>query len=130
MTSSVETKIVSMLDALQHGIVTVGEKAVKYSPDIADAALSVTQITGAAELLYGIGQGIALFLCVKFCLFFYKTAVEDDSFGAGLAVAGFASASVGLAISVIYAFFNVWNYVAIFNPKIYIAHQIIEKVMK
>ena len=41
-----------MLDALQSGVVEIGGKLVKYTPDVVDAGLAVVRIDCASNLIY------------------------------------------------------------------------------
>lgn len=52
----VEDKLVTILDALQTGAVTVGEQVVKYSPDVADAALMIVRVDAAETLLWSLAM--------------------------------------------------------------------------
>ena len=43
-TDKIQDKVVSMLDALQQGTTTLGDKLVKYTPDVVDAGLWVIRM--------------------------------------------------------------------------------------
>jgi hypothetical protein len=53
-------------------------------------------------------------------------APSDDMRGA-LFIAG-VSALILFLVAGLFGFFDLWNWVAIFNPKLYVAHQIIAKI--
>lgn len=59
-TDKIQDKVVSMLDALQQGTTTLGDKLVKYTPDVVDAGLWVIRIDGIQEIAIAI-----------FCLLFF-----------------------------------------------------------
>ena len=127
MSDVIENKVVSMLDALQNGAVEIGNQLVKYTPDVIQAALGVTMITGIQELVYGV-IWLGLFIYFyrywssnKFSGFDAPTIQDAKLGGAGLM-------SIISIMVVLTQLGNVWNYVAIVNPKLYIAHEIVEKV--
>ena len=153
MTDKVEEKIVSMLDALQSGVVHVGEQVVKYSPDVADAALWVVRIEGVSALIYGViglfAIAIAIILFRKylwhnsqytaeFKLYCSKQGVEERihrnnannhyfwRLAFGFSALGFTFVGFGFLKKLL----DIWNWVAVFEPKLYIAKQIIDAALK
>lgn len=128
MSDAIETKILSMLDALQNGVITVAGQTIKYAPDVMQAALSVTVINGVQDLMFSIIFLLALIIFV-FILIFGIKQVKLNQFNDGwqaFGVVGCFFSSVCFLISIC----NVWMWVEIFNPKLYIAHQIVQQVLK
>ncbi len=119
MTDVVENKIVSILDALQNGAMEIGGQMVKYAPDVAATALMVTRIDGIQWMVVTV---VALIL--GFGLIWLAIKIEDhDATGP---VVGFG---LGVSIFGLFNFLNIWNWIAIFEPKLYIAHQIINTTL-
>jgi hypothetical protein len=124
---TVEAKLVNMLDALQNGVAEIGNTAVKYAPDVMDAALQVVRIDGIQNV------ATALYLFVLGCISlgnvkrFYKKAVED-SWDSCWCVAPIGAVLAGgvLLIQAMATLTNIWVWVSIFEPKLYIAKQIIK----
>lgn len=127
MTEPVEQKLVSMLDALQSGVVEIGGKLVKYTPDVVDAGLAVVRIDCASNLIYSALFVFAVAACwcalIKWCK---EIDVETNSQANIIR----AFLLVPLAIVAIRLMLDVWWWVGMFEPKLYIAHKIMEQVMK
>lgn len=132
--TGIEGKLVEMLDALQNGAVKVGEQVVKYSPDVADAALWVVRIDGAQKLVLGIVALIALYPCVRWTLRLFgwaKKAVKTSYDGIAYAVPILgAIGTVMVAGAAATPLLNVWNWIAVIEPKLWLAKQIIAAVLK
>jgi hypothetical protein len=136
VTPSVEGKLIDMLDALQNGAVKVGETVVKYSPDVADAALWVVRIDGIQSLITGL-----IFLIVIFPLWSWqkrlwqwgsKIGWDSDDAQMGFAF-GSAPLVAGIVISAVVVkktLLNAWVWIAVFEPKLWLAKQIIDAVVK
>jgi hypothetical protein len=137
----VEGKLVEMLDALQNGVVTVGEQVVKYGPDVADAALWVVRVDGIQSIVSGF---VALLILTASVYAFLRTLrwVRSDEFDndeftgipffIGSIVIGIGSIVIGIVSSMIAIdkLLNVWNWIAIFEPKLWLAKQIMASVLK
>lgn len=145
----VEGKLVEMLDALQNGVVTVGEQVVKYGPDVADTALWVVRIDGIGSLLPAMlltpillwgsvkaakksiwhAQGLRKYLSTP--------TPKDREFqhfqGCEFRVillGGVSLVAGGIAVHQIFKLLDVWNWVAVIEPKLWLAKQIIATVLK
>lgn len=129
-----EDKLIGMLDALENGAVQVGEQVVKYSPEVADAALWVIRIDSAQALLSSLAW---LFVCVIPAIFFYKLAKkfakeENGKHGDAEAVlwsGAFSAIFTGAAMIPASGLFNLWNWIGMFEPKLKLAKDIIERVI-
>lgn len=104
---------------------------VKHGQDAVDLGLATIQITGIANLFEGLIAliiGVVFLAAFRWC-FKYCNSKYDDyepmqyfaAFGAGIGVV----VSAGIALGI---FFNVWNYVAIVKPEIWLAKKTIDKV--
>lgn len=126
----VQHKVVSMLDALQNGAVIVGNQVVKYTPDVINAALDIVRINGLQQALHCL---LSLVVLITACNI-SKKQYPIANFNTGNDSAMFCIVSwffiliSSIIISIIA--FDVWNWVMIFEPKLYIAKEIIDKVMK
>jgi len=121
----VEQKVVSMLDALQTGVVEVGHQVVKYAPDVGQAVLGVVQINGinnlAQPLLLSIIMVILLVLNFnKFILLCRRAEEEIVAY-----VFGGILYLLAMCVAISYTL-DIWDWVAIFNPKLALAHKIIQ----
>ncbi|WP_020473636.1 hypothetical protein [Zavarzinella formosa] len=132
MVPSVEEKLVEMLDALQNGAVKVGEQVVKYSPDGADAALWVIRIDGIQTILSALVCVPASWLFARWAKKSFAWMREQDFHDEPpiVVVGALWTISIGCAFKAIFTFFNAWNWVAIFEPKLWLAKQIIAVAMK
>lgn len=139
MTEAVDNAITKLTDALEAGIKAVGTLGEKYGPEVVEAGLAVVRINGAGNLLTGA-------TCVAVCWLLFRlgrpiytagakasaeywkpstpAGAPDGSgrmvLGLGLMVAGGAAGVVAF-ISLV----NVWNYVAMFEPKLWVAKRLL-----
>lgn len=127
----IETKVVEMLDALQNGAVTIGEQVVKYSPDVADAALWVVRIDGVQSLLNAVifcVAGIVMYKLAKrnWKWAHQKVTKEDEEDILYIPSVLLFVLSAFPLFGGIARLLSVWTYIAIFQPKLYLAKQIID----
>ena len=124
---TLEQKAVELLDKLE-------VLATKYTPEAIDAAASAVTVTAAGNLLLGIaGIGAAIFAwwVTKNFATYCRSKYQEDGWASdwdlgwrfGLGIGGIISGILAL-ISVPYLF-DVWNWVALFNPKLALAHRIL-----
>jgi hypothetical protein len=104
----------------------------EYAPDVAEAGLNVTRFIGAQQLLYG-GIGLLLLVVNVIVARAIWKSIDGESYDAN--DKRFAIFMVSLVVQIFciafltYRLFVIWNYVAIFEPKLYIAYKIFEKVL-
>ena len=129
-TAALENKVVEMLDALQNGAVEIGHQVVKYTPDMIQAVYGVTMINGIQNIVYGI-------LWLGVTIFLYRKAKSYKWSGGnygpeGVDVLKFVTGAAAIVTFIISTtqLLDVWNYTAIVEPKLYIAHQIIDKALE
>jgi len=131
----VETKIIDMLDALQSGAVTVGEKVVEYTPEAIDAALWVIRIDGIQSITSGLFltalAGVGFYYVRKLLPWAKKTRSEAfvDGELAYVPVVMLALLSIFVAIEGVHKATCIWNWVAIFESKLAIAKRVIEATL-
>lgn len=107
--------------ALQY-LTSFEELAKQYSPDVIDAALTVVRLHGLQNAL----QAILVFgaLCVGVFLVRKGVRMKDIDSGAVYFMPGFILTLV-MGISALTSnAFSLWPYIAIFEPKLYIAYKI------
>lgn len=136
---TVQGKVIEMLDSLQHGAVHVGDKIVEYSPQVANAALWVVRIDGMQALLNGFIALIGCLLLFKWTrkgFKWFRDGLDDDSdseetagkFFVGLAVPVGLFFPFGIVVS--NNLLNIWVWIQVIEPKLYLAKRIIDAVIK
>lgn len=129
--SPLENKAVEILDASQKAIGEFADKMVElgkqYGPDVADAALQMARIDAIQFLVPGV---VAAILCGLLILVGIKLAraVNADKFSADTAIPLFAFGGLCTVISAGFAIFrlvDVWAWVGIFEPKLWLAKRIL-----
>lgn len=126
-------KLVQSADALT---AKLGALAEKYGPEVIDAGLTVVQIEGASNVLVGlIGAAVAGLASVYAPRFFRRGQEQWQAYlknrvgpeGDACMAAGFGNAVVGGigALVALLTLANLWNWVAIFSPKLWIAHKLL-----
>lgn len=128
---AVQNKLVSMLDALQQGAFTVGNAVIKYSPDVANTMLDVIRINGIQTLIYN-----TLLLTGSLGLFYYiKKSWSKSWFDeyAGPTAAGVLGCIFIIISNAMFinstGLFNIWNWIEVFQPKLWIAHEVIRSAL-
>lgn len=131
-TDKVQDKVVSMLDALQHGVTTVGNSVVKYTPDVVDAGLWVVRIDGIQTLTFSILGLLAAFILGHASYKFWKYLEKECELDGPVIVFPLFGGIITIIMIIgnTITLLNVWNWVAIFEPKLYLAKQIIDSVVK
>jgi hypothetical protein len=123
--SNLEQKTVEILDKLDAAIS-------HYSPQVYDAAVAAVQVSAIGELIIGFFFLIPLVFSVKFARVansYFIAKNESERFE------GWDTIQVCVAVvyAIIYAIclivainhiLDAWNWVAIFNPKLALAHKI------
>jgi ABC-type multidrug transport system permease subunit len=134
-TDALTSKLLEVINQIQAGVVA-------HAPDAAGLALAAVQQDGIANIFPGIVSLIILMACLYIGIKFYKKwetktaeeAVKDyrsqKDYSFFLAFPA-VSALVGFVAFVVICstIFCYWNYVEIFSPKVYLAHQVIEKFL-
>lgn len=130
MTDKIEQKVVDILDALQSGAVEIGGKVVKYAPDIADTVLLVTRVNGIQTLFSSLVFGVLLGVCsVKLWAWAAKEKKEDKWSTPADGIYFLSGFSLLLSALSFAQLIRVWTWVQVFEPKLYIAKQIIDSAL-
>jgi len=93
--------------------------------------LMVIQANGLVSLVEGIGWILALVLMSVFLWKVTAHGVREDWDMEGIIPLRMLTGTAVIASIVTFfgVFFDVWNWIAIFNPQLYAAHEIIQKVL-
>lgn len=132
-TPDISAKVVEILDQLQTGVVMVGNKAIEYSPDVADAMLWVVRIDGLQQLLLGLACGVLSIFTFKYLKRLWVWGIDaqkNDSSEPYIFIPCFGSGPFLVLWGHTYnSLFDIWNWVQVFEPKLYLAKQVITKVL-
>ena len=125
--ADLEVKAVEILDKLD-SLVT------QYTPDIIEGATSVVQISAVGDLVQGLfmtlGACFLVWLTYKSAMYFEKKKKEGAPYNSW-EIGIFLSYIVGGFISFVLvtagigAILEIWNWVAIWNPKLALAHKVL-----
>jgi hypothetical protein len=121
-----------MYDQIKQDVIALadilGEKLVEIGPQAREVALGVARMEGLSSLLPALPMAILAIFGWYLGGKIYVWA-NDDSDGEfiGIMVKFF---SIPLLIMSVIWVFDTWAWVAVFNPELYIAHQVIESVVK
>ena len=127
MSKDIETKTVELLDKLD-------ALATQYTPEVIDGATTAVTVTAFGNLLYGLLGLLAcygLWWLAKNATEYCRKKKDDGGFMSNweipLAISfmGGGVACGALAVSSVFALFDLWNWVAIFNPQLAMAHRVL-----
>lgn len=128
--TQLEQKALDMFDALQNGVVTLAGKAMHYSPDIEQAVYGVLKFDGISKLFaYGFWMLLVLVLIGLMIWGCHQTLKENKN----------SEISPGIFIVMClvvvfgwfsYNFFSIWTWVEVFNPRLYIAHELMKAALE
>jgi len=122
------TDIDKIMEAGEKLAAKLAEVAAQVGPQVQDLALTSVRVSGAASLMEGLA-----FALVLLALFRYgwtralRAHAEQDyaDIDGSMAVAACVVATVGLGICVIGLLGDLWNWVAVFRPELYVAHKLL-----
>lgn len=135
-------KIDGYINSLGDGIAAVGAKltelANQYGGDLLDLALNIYRVKALGELLIGL---VLLSLTIVLWVFYVKIWWQKVTvnFNAPSGERGAARGFVAVALAIFSLFTgsiaftqltNIWYWVGVFEPKLYVAYLILEKVIK
>ena len=123
----IETKAIELLDKLE-------ALATQYTPEVIGAAEAAVRVTAISHLVYGVAGLLAAYgagvLSVKLTRYFVRKENESDgwndwSFGYIMSSIGGVIAGTIFALASVFRLLDLWNWVAIFNPQLALAHKIL-----
>lgn len=114
---------------LDQAIAKLGELVSKHGPQAVDLAASVVQVDAMGNLIRGGAFGVAALVATALCFSFWRWILSDEGDGeaAGLACLGSGAALV-LWVFALVPVLNVWNWVALYEPRLALAHEVLNKV--
>lgn len=101
----------------------------QYTPDVVDAALKVVQLNGVFSLLEAFVWFLPFCIISCICLYYFWKGVkedDDDKKFFSILISIIPCIVTGIAISHL---INIWSWVAIFEPKLWIAYKILGKLL-
>lgn len=133
--SKIEDKAVDIMDKAMVGAERLTEKlaelAAQYGPDVVNAAIEVARITALRPIIGGAVCAVVSYVLLRFSIKAFQTAKADDwdnpVYIVGCGFSGIISSGFGTAAAIY--LFDVWNWVGVFEPKLWIAHRILEKAL-
>jgi hypothetical protein len=131
MTTSTEVltdKFLEIINQLQTTVSAHGQEAVNL-------ALASIQIDALGNIISGIVASFGVYFLYRFGKWIFRQTKEEESslcdqdeiFYIYSIIAGLGS--IALFICSLILLFDIWNYVAIINPKLYLAHTIVDHVL-
>lgn len=139
--SKIEDKAVDIMDKAMVGAEKLTEKlaqlAEQYGPDVVNAGIEVARFTAAGKLLSGVGYAIVGWALYKTSMWLFAKAkawAEEDEGHPFAIFSGVGGGVVFLGViaafySALAPFFSIWNWVGLIEPKLWIAHRILEKAL-
>lgn len=147
MGEQLEAKAVEAIDKAMHGVDVLAAKltelAQQYGPDVVDAALVVARVEAAQVIMSGATASVIGAVAVYYGLRMFRAGCEqgriyrlpetcyDAPEGSFLRIAGVITLSLGVvsAICAAIKLSNLWAWVGMFEPKLYIAHRLLSGVL-
>jgi hypothetical protein len=123
-TDQVASKLLEIINQIQAGVVA-------HAPEAANLALQAVSYDGWYSLIIGfswLALSLILYYIAKRYVYYIKNCEkknESDEIALGLLVCAIVIILIFAAIEL----FDFWNWVQAFNPKLYLAHEIIQKVL-
>lgn len=140
MNEELQKKLLEILDALQHGTVLIGDKVYNYAPDTLDMLLWIVRVNGIQAFITSLVSIILFVFGIRLTQKCYARRTElckerrnyfDEEDIFLIAVRAAPTAIVGFFAAIgMYQLVSVWTYVAIFQPKLWLAKELVEKVLK
>ncbi len=125
--SELESKAVDILNKLE-SITT------EYAPEVTDAAIAAVQVTAVSELVFGVVAMLGGFLTIRIAKSFSnyaRTRKDEGGYMSDWDFGVVVSNLIGVVVGAIFfltgigELFNVWNYVALYNPELAMAHRLL-----
>ena len=122
----IEQKAVEILDKLD-------AVATQYASDGINSAIKVVQVNGVADIFYGMIGIIGCFICVIVAIKLANKCTElkkrygyNSDWEVGVAISYILGAvvTIVLAICSIIELCDVWNWIAMFDPKLALANKL------
>ena len=139
MGNAIEQKLVELISQFQQGASDFVSSAKVALPEVTETALRVVQWDGAWHLLMGAAFLVASGISWKVSRWGIKRLEARDIKNEGLdeymppadtfIIWGGRAISLAMVIAAMFQLFNMWNWVALFDPKAAFAHKILVMVL-
>jgi len=125
--SDLEQKTIELLDKFD-------KLATQYTPDAINAAISAVQVSAIGSLIWGVIGCFCAYgfwwIATHFTQYSRNKKQEDGymsdwEFGIAIGYIGGGIVTGFIALFAVSELFEIWNWVAIFNPKLALAHKIL-----
>ena len=124
-----ETKMIEVVTQMQHGVAKIGEVLYSAAPQAVDAILAIKVISGIDQLVVGLICLIITVILGRVGMKHYRKRIEnefnEDNIGAIFIGVFLALGVFGFGIATAHHLLDIWNWVAVFQPKIAIAHDLL-----
>jgi hypothetical protein len=103
----------------------------QYAPDALEAALTVVMLGGVQNVVFGV-MGLAALASGAWLIHKgYTRGIQHHNFdaGAGFFAPGGALVVLGVVTILASGLLSLWTYVAIFEPKLYIAYKLFGRLL-
>ena len=117
---NIEDKAVELMEKLD-------KLATEYAPDVIDSAIEVVRVSGFGSLIYGllaVGFIFSLWLAYKKIKSYEIDSAYEEPIWGGFFLVSIVGGVISVVV-IIETLFDIWTWVAIFNPKLALAHQIL-----
>lgn len=130
---NLEEKAIEVIDKAMDGVEKLSnmlsDVAVQYGPEVVDAALTVVRISGAGNIV--VGLTLAILPLFFFCNIknLWKWALKHETSSDSGSLVLVVLSGMGCVASSIVSFImliNLWTWVAIIEPKLWVAHEILK----
>ena len=121
--SKLEDKAVDLLDKMD-------QLLTQYTPELLQTALDVVQISGINDILssslFILGTLVTGLLLYKYKLNIKKQIKIDDGreFPIIMGIAAYMFILIG-AVVIFFSLLDIWKWIAVFNPKLALAHHVL-----
>jgi hypothetical protein len=121
-----------LLDDLTKQSNKINQLLSSHAPAAWQAILDVTRFQGISYLFYGLICIILGVIASKVSPWLWRQGYNDTELEPLYFTTFWFTAFGGLAVFTtgVCMFFNIWNWVSVFNPQIYLLHDVIEKVTR
>lgn len=132
MNDAIQNKLLGAADQLTMAANSITQELIKKAPDALNLILTVAKYTALCNLIQGFACFIGVLLIIRTGYFFIR---KTDDMGGDweLALAlhcylGTIGAIILLILGII-NFFDIFSWIGIWHPDVYIAHQLLQKVI-
>lgn len=122
-----EQKVVELFDRFE-------ELAVQYTPEVIEKATAAVSVTAIGNLVGGLSGLVAVYAVwwlTKNCATYCRNKKQDGRWANDWDIGWIISFVIGgvsggcIAIISLFELIDIWNWVAVFNPQLALAHQVL-----